>query len=270
MSIQALTLSVPTARPTTNGESMIRTRDIFSAVLLLGFLVGTGCAWTKTTARDVQVMEAANKAETIQSQRTILELRGEIHSLQRELGAARAAQARLEGALRESQRHVAEAQRQVDIQREELAKAREERDRMAQAGREAQGQLIELGRLRQQVADAERERDRLQVLESAVEKQAKDMADMKAAAQKSAARIKPKLPNAELVVPPRVSLDRTISTGVPTMSSPHTVIVQPGDTLWDLARKHRVNLLDLITINRLVSNRIMPGQELLLPDSPAE
>ena len=33
---------------------------------------------------------------------------------------------------------------------------------------------------------------------------------------------------------------------------------------------NRVNLLDLIMINHLVSNRIMPGQELLLPDSPAE
>lgn len=177
------------------------TRAIVGSVLLLGLLGGTGCAKTAIAARDAQVLDAASKAETIQNQRTIFELRSDIQQLQQELGAARAAQARLEGELREAQRSVAEAQRQVSAQREELARVREERDKVVQAGREAQGQLIELGQLRQQVAEAERAQTRLEALEKAVEQQAKDMADLKAAAQKATVRVKPARPRVRTAEP---------------------------------------------------------------------
>ena len=42
--------------------------------------------------------------------------------------------------------------------------------------------------------------------------------------------------------------------------------VREGDTLWDLARKHRVSLRSLIAVNRLKSEVIVPGKELLLPE----
>lgn len=241
-----------------------------AAAVLLACMVLSGCAGLRSAAGNLQALEAASKAESQQAQRVIVELRTEVLGLQRDLGAARAAQARLEGELREAQRRLAEAQRQVSAQREDLARAREEREKAVQAGREAQGQLIELGKLRQQVADAERGQARLQALEAAVEKQTQDMADLKAATQRASGQFKSKLPSAEFVVPPKGSLGRAASAEGPAMASPRTIIVQPGDTLWDLARKHRVDLLDLITINRLVDNRIMPGQELLLPGSPAE
>ena len=44
------------------------------------------------------------------------------------------------------------------------------------------------------------------------------------------------------------------------------IIVRDGDTLWDLARKHRVSLRSLIAVNRLKSEVIVPGKELLLPE----
>jgi hypothetical protein len=96
---------------------------------------------------------------------------------------------------------LAEAQRQADLQREELNRTREERDRLAQSGRDAQGQLVELGRLRQQMADAERDQARLQTLEAAVEKQAQEMADLKAAVQKATVRVKPARPRARSAEP---------------------------------------------------------------------
>lgn len=239
----------------------------FDAVLIIGLLLWAGCAGPQPSARDLQVIESASKAESVQAQRTILDLRAEIQGLQRELGAARAAQARLEGELREAQRRVQEAQRQVDAQHEELARVREERDRLAQTGREVQGQLVELGRLRQQAADAERDQARLQTLETAVEKQARELADLKASTQKAAARLKPKPATTELaVLGTGGALDRPVSTGAPPMPSLRTVIVRPGDTLGDLARKHRVRLAELMTVNNLTSDRIRPGQELILPE----
>ena len=237
------------------------------AVFLIGLFLWAGCAGPQPSARDLQVIESASKAESMQAQRTILDLHAEIQGLQRDLGAARAAQARLEGELREAQHRVQEAQHQVDAQREELTRVREERDRLAQTGREVQGQLVELGRLRQQAADAEGSQARLQAMEAAVEKQARELAELKAGAQKSAARLKRKLSTVELAVSSTEgALDRPVSTGAPPSSSLRTVIVRPGDTLWDLARKHRVQLTELMTVNKLASDRIRPGQELILPE----
>jgi len=44
--------------------------------------------------------------------------------------------------------------------------------------------------------------------------------------------------------------------------------VERGDTLWGLARTYRVRLAELKARNNLVTDRIVPGQELILPDSP--
>ena len=239
----------------------------FDGVLLCALLLGAGCAGSQSSARDLQVIESASKAESMQAQRTIQDLHGEIQALQRDLGATRAAQARLEGELREAQQRVQDAQRQVDAQREELARVREERDRLVQTGREVQGQLVELGRLRQQVADAEGHQARLQAMEAAIEKQAKELADLKGRAQKAAAMVKAKPLTPELAVSGTGgAFDQPVSTGASTMSSPRTIIVKRGDTLGDLARKHRVPLAELMAVNKLASDRIHPGQELILPE----
>lgn len=40
----------------------------------------------------------------------------------------------------------------------------------------------------------------------------------------------------------------------------------PGDTLWRIAQKYRVNLEHLRMLNQLTDNRIVIGQALWLPD----
>src|SRR2546428_2267911 len=199
----------PMACRITNGEPMTKHGHAVDAVFLIGLFLWAGCAGPQPSARDLQVIEYASKAESMQAQPTILDLHAETQGLQRDLGAARAAQARLEGELREAQHRVQEAQHQVDAQREELTRVREERDRLAQTGREVQGQLVELGRLRQQAADAEGSQARLQAMEAAVEKQARELAGLNAGAQKSAGRGERKLPTGELGVSgPEGPLDR--------------------------------------------------------------
>ena len=165
-------------------------------VLLVALAAASGCAGARPTERDFQVMQAAYNAESAQTQRTILDLRAEVQGLQRELGSSRVSLARLEGELRDARGRLTEAQRAMDAQRDELSRLREERERTAQAAREIDGQLVELGRLRQQMADAAREQPRLQALEAAVEKQAKELADLKARVPKAATRVKPARPNA--------------------------------------------------------------------------
>jgi LysM repeat protein len=42
--------------------------------------------------------------------------------------------------------------------------------------------------------------------------------------------------------------------------------VKPGDTLWRIAQKYRVNVEHLRTFNQLTDNRIVIGQALWLPN----
>lgn len=44
-----------------------------------------------------------------------------------------------------------------------------------------------------------------------------------------------------------------------------TYVVRRGDTLWGIARSHRVGVADLRTANRLRSDRLVPGQRLSIP-----
>ena len=274
MFIPAPIWSGPTARRTINGSdrrSAVSDQPLKRRLLTLGLLcpllpVLGGCEGLHTTTRDLQMVETAARAESQQAQRTLLDLRAGIQVLQRELGAARAAQARTEGAVRETERQLMEAQQVVDLQREELAQARAERERLVQAGRDMQGQLAELGNLRQQVADAAREQGRIKTLEETVEKYAKEMADFKAVLRKPAARPRQSPTGLGQVMPiPAGPQNMVLAVGGSATASQRAIIVQRGDTLWDLARKHQVNLMMLKTLNDLETDLIVPGQELVLP-----
>ena len=245
----------------------MRKLSALHAALWCGLWMVAGCAGNPSV-RDLQVTQAALKAESLQSQRTIADLRAELQGLQQELGAARAGQARLDGEMREAQRRAQEAQRAVEVQREELVRTREERDRLTAITRELQGQMVELGRLRQQVGEAGRDQSRLQALEQAIEQHTKELAELKDAMQKLSTRSKPKPASGPMAAPIYKEVaDRPALAGESAGSSgSHTVIVERGDTLWDLARRYRVRLADLMTVNNLTSDLIRPGQELILPE----
>src|SRR5881396_7259 len=224
------TSSGPTACRITSGDGGMRNLYALHAALWCGLWMVAGCAGP--SVRDFQMMQASLKAESAHAQRTITDLRAEMQGVQRELGAARAAQARLEGELREPQRRVLEAQRALEAQREELVRTREERDRLAAISRELQAQLVELGRLRQQVGEAGRDQSRLQAIEQAIERQTRELTELKSAMQKPT--------SARLAVPmykdvsdqPALSAESAESAE----SASRTVIVERGDTLWGLAR----------------------------------
>ena len=250
----------------TSGDGVLRNRYALLAGLWCGLGVVAGCAGN-ASVRDYQVTQAAFKAESMQAQRTIMDLRAEMQGIQRELGAARATQARLEGELREAQRRAQESHRAVEGQREELVRTREERDRLAAISRDLQGQLVELGRLRQQVSEAGRDQSRLQALELAIERHTKELTELKSAMQKLLTRSKQGPAGRKMAVPIYKDVsDQPALSGESAVSASRMVIVERGDTLWELARKHRVRLSELMVVNHLTSDLIRPGQELILPE----
>ena len=235
--------------------------------LLQIFLIA-GCAASGPTIKDYQVMTQALQAEARQAQRTITDLEIQREALQRQLGDARTAKARLEGDVLNAERRLLEARHIVDLQRDELALAADERKRLAQDAREVQAQLTEVGRLRQQVADVQSERIRLQTIEETIARQANEMAELKAAVRESlrASALKPAEVSAPEFRPSAIVTPMAVdSDHHPRLSK--MVRVRRGDSLWALARRYGIALNDLKTVNRLKTDLIVPGQELLIPDS---
>jgi membrane-bound lytic murein transglycosylase D len=57
----------------------------------------------------------------------------------------------------------------------------------------------------------------------------------------------------------------TVTARLQPIPSGHVYIVQPGDTLWDIARKFEgLSVEKIKTLNNLKSNTLQPGQRLVI------
>jgi LysM repeat protein len=217
--------------------------------------------------KDHQVMTQALKAEAQHGQRTIADLQMERQALQRELGTERTAKGRLEGDLLNAERRLLESRHIVDLQREELARAGEERERLVQTTRQVQSELTEVSRLRQQLADTESERARLRIMEEAVTRQAKELTELKSVVRQS---LRAPALKADMMAPaskPSAILTPAVAYSEAEAFEQKTIRVRPGDSLWKLARRYGIALDELKALNALKSDVIVPGQQLLIPDS---
>lgn len=258
------------------------------AVLVVGAsLTTTACTTSSPSIKDYQMMQAVYKSESTKDQQTIAALRGELDRVQRDLQTVQNTRAALEA-------KVADAVRRFEQQRdeltrakdertqfaqtgrqlaEELARARDERSQFSQTARQMAQQLAELERVRQSLADVARDQTRLQSLEATLEKQTKELSELKAKRATAVASSK-KAPKAATA--PGLSPDAAMPSaspvpgtpgGAPSASTSRTIIVKPGDTLHSLARKHSVAVAQLKDLNQLDGDRILAGQPLVIPDS---
>ncbi len=275
--------SVPTAFPTTNGKAMNimkhprgqkrRTSVGFRCwcwgVAMLLPLFSGGCARvtpvTEPTPADLQVTADALKSAVREAQRNAAELRTELDAQRRELADAQVARAQLQGMLQETERRLADARQIIDLQREELAEARSERERVAQAVQPAPH------RPRQSTKGPSRGK----ILPSVSEGLAQRSTAQDGPLEQLAAIIKP-AGDTEQAVPleHETGLDVIMPSAVQSsaVSAPaggaelKTIVVRSGDTLLALARRHKVGLTALRTVNGLSGDRILAGRTLRLPE----
>lgn len=218
-------------------------RLTFTVSLLL-----TGCA--SFLPQDYMVIQDALKEEAAQAQRTAAGLHARVQVLEEQLGTARVAQARVQGDLRDSERRLVEVQRAADLHRDELIKARAVREQLGQA-------TNELNRLRQQMADSQREQKRMRVLHTSLTKLTQEVAVLSSTVRDALGQAKPAAYSAEEVVEALLA-DR--------IQSSHIAIVKVGDTLFSIAKKYMISLADLKTVNGLSTDRILVGQMLVIPE----
>ncbi|MCI0428775.1 MAG: LysM peptidoglycan-binding domain-containing protein [Nitrospiraceae bacterium] len=219
---------------------------------------------------DLELTTDTLKASVRDAQRTVAELRTDLEARRRELAEAQVARAQLEGRVREAERRVIEARLVIELQREELAAARTERARVSRSSLQLQSQMKQL---QQQLARRGKSGPAHDGQEVAPFSSSGAMRKGQKAMQIPAQRNQPSefLETAQMVVTPAVVMhepaNREPSSGVEEQRTPTKhLFVKPGDTLWSIAQKHRVNVEHLRTFNQLTDNMIVIGQTLWLPD----
>lgn len=214
---------------------------------------------------DLQVAADSLKVAVRDAQRTAAELRMELDERRKELADAQVARAQLQGMLRETERRLTEARQIIELQREELTSAREERERVALALQPSQGQM------RHSPTTAP---SRGKSLPSASENlDAASVAKLEGTGEEAAFQEAPSPQPFPLNRENAADTSPSPAAVVPVAPLPkghvagRTIVVQGGDTLWRLARRHKVELEALRSLNGLSGNRIVAGRTLRLPES---
>jgi len=262
-------------------QPSVETTDACPPMVRVGVLCAVGLAAALFAGcgelepmREPEVVDLELTTDTLKlsvrdAQRTVGELRADLEARRGELAEAQVAQAQLEGRVREAERRVIEARHVIELQREELAAARTERARVSRSSLQLQGQLKQLRKQLSKMGapQDEHEQEAAPLPSSGVMR--KGQKTMQVTAQRNQPSELPETPQTA-VTPAAVvqeSTDRKPSSGVEQqMASTKHISVKPGDTLWSIAQKYRVNVEHLRRLNQLTDNRIVIGQALWLPD----
>ena len=212
---------------------------------------------------DVQVAADSLKTAVREAQRSAAELRGELEEQRKELADAQLARAQLQGMLRETERRLDEARQIIELQREELTSARVERERMAQTIRPSH----------------ERFRHPASTMPNSGKMHAPDAAPAMPTSTGQREKVVPLAFSKEEVMPetspfmaeagPVSEESRPALGAIPEVvpvAPIRTVVVQNGDTLWRLSRRHKVSLHELRALNGVLDNLIVTGRTLRLPE----
>jgi len=199
---------------------------------------------------DLQLTMDTLRTQVRETQRNLAEVRAELESRRQELADAQVARAQLEGRVREAERRVNEARHVIEVQREELLAARAERERVFRSSSQLPNQMRQF-----QKRAGKTETPGMQ---SEVGPVATGASLPWSFATPSPAAT----PAVNAFPAKRPSTAATLRQNPPIRE----IIVKPGDTLWSLARTHRIGLNRLRSINHLTDDQIEVGQKLLVLD----
>lgn len=229
-------------------------QPILLCALMLIALAVTACGELEPLVEpeivDLQLTLDTLRTQLRDAQRNLAEVRAELESRRQELADAQVARAQLEGRVREAERRVSEARHVIDVQREELLAARAERERVFRSSSKLQSQMRQY--------------------QKRTAKHAAPQATTEAAGAPlpTGAAFPWLYGDASLSATPAVNAFPPQRAG-PAAAMSHDpsvreITVKPGDTLWSLARKHRIGLNRLRAINDLTDDQIEAGQILFL------
>ncbi len=239
-------------------EGWVTVSRMCHRLVMVGLLTTLGCSplepIVEPEVSDLQLTVDTLRTSIREAQKTVVDLRAELEAQRQELADAQIARAQLEGRVREAERRLAEARHVIELQREELASSRSERERVARSGASLQKQMKQL---QQQLA---------RLNKPATEGLAAGAAPASFPSQGLAAAL-PATPSepSHLAGSPAMHVSPGAAAARQT-PAPALVVVKSGDTLFSLARRHRISVKRLMAINQLRDSRIEVGQALWLSD----
>jgi len=230
-------------------------RTMTLCALAVFVLFGTGCGELEPIVEpeivDLQLTMDTLRTQVRDNQRSLTEVRAELESRRQELADAQVARAQLEGRVREAERRVSEARHVIEVQREELLAARAERERVFRSSSQPHTQMRQL-----------QKRTAKPDMPPALDPDA-GFTPAGASLPWSFTAPVPAATPAVNSFPAKRSASAAALRPNPPIKE---IIVKPGDTLWSLARKYRMGLNRLRSINQLTDNQIEVGQILLVMD----
>jgi Tfp pilus assembly protein FimV len=219
---------------------------------------------------DLQLTVDTLKASLRNAQRTVAELRGELDVRRQELADVQIARAQLEGRLRETERRLTEARHVIDLQRQELAGSRSEREQMGRTRASLENKLKQLQKkLSKQVKgnvtptamvspqDGQLERGTVGLYQDTL------LTDL--------VHCTPVVQEQTMPVSGASSVGGALGWAHSVTEAPSALIlVKPGDTLWNIARRYRTSVSRLMVLNALSDDRIQVGQALWITEPARE
>ena len=202
---------------------------------------------------DLQLTMDTLKTQVRDTQRNLAEVRAELESRRQELADAQVARAQLEGRVREAERRVSEARHIIEVQREELLAARAERERVYRSSGQSSGQMRPF------------QKRSSKPVTPGMEPQLSPAATGASLPWSFALPSAAATPAVNALPAKRSHTAATLRPTAPLRE----IIVMPGDTLWSLARKYRMGLNRIRSINQLTDDQIEVGQVLLVSDHGA-
>lgn len=223
-------------------------------VLVLG-----GCShkYTKSTAAEVPNTQMATLP-----QHTVLlqEARLEAEQLRAELASLKILMAKQSGELRTLQEQgrgvqQQEQERGVELQniRSELLASQDQRDQLRRRNTELEGQIAGLANTNQLVTEIQTLRTSFQQVMTNLKNLTTDLTLIKKAMHVPSNNPSPR----KVVLTPASSADSPVESSTPDSSG--RIVIQEGDTLWNLANRHHVTVEQLKDWNHLSTNLIRTG-----------
>lgn len=230
------------------------------ALLLCGLLgagfAAAGCGELEPIVEpevaDLQLTLDTLRTQLRDAQRNLADVRAELESRRQELADAQVARAQLEGRVREAERRVSEARHVIEVQREELLVARAERERVFRSSSQLHSQMRHMQRKGATSGTP------------SIAEPADAPVPTGASYQWSFGK---QIPAVTPAINPLPSKRAVVPGGISETLPDGEIVVKAGDTLWSLARTHRIGLNRLRSINHLADDQIVVGQVLLLSES---
>jgi LysM repeat protein len=201
---------------------------------------------------------AAAKIAAAKKEAELIDLRTLVSQLRQENGEVRQA--------------ALEWQRLADARQSELTALQTEREQWLQAKTRAATELSPFAELKHTVETLSRELNELKQTMATTSVRAGDPRASAAAQTRTQAKPKRQVTTAERAA--HVQPDESPNRVMPVvhvlredggLSKPSRVTVQPGDTLWGIAKRHRTTVKALRALNGLAGDQVLVGKDLKLP-----